>query len=428
MPKISKIIGREILDSRGFPTVEADLHFEGGAFGRAAVPSGASTGIHEALELRDGDALRFQKKGVLSAVSNVNGEISKLLLGTTDETIFSFDQKLIELDGTENKSRLGANAILAVSLAWAKAMADHEKTSLAEFIYQQCQVQEFSTEMRMPIPLMNVINGGAHANNSLDIQEFMLVPHNFPSFKEALRAGVEIFHSLRKILDEKGLSVAVGDEGGFAPSIASTDEALDYLLKASELSSYQIGEEGSLALDVAATEFYRDGRYHFAGEGENVQRDTDEMLEFYSRLLDKYPIVSIEDPLAEDDWDAWKKLTEKVASRTQLVGDDLFVTQEKRLSQGIRQGVANSILIKLNQVGTLAETLNTMRLASQNRYHAIVSHRSGETEDTSLSHLVVGTGVGILKTGSASRSDRTAKYNELLRLDEKLALPLARRF
>ncbi len=409
MSAIVGVHGREVLDSRGNPTVEAEVVLESGAVGRAIVPSGASTGEREALELRDGDPKRFHGKGVLKAVDNVNGEIAKRVCGMESLNQREIDLALIELDGTENKSRLGANAILAVSMAVARASAEELGISLYEYLGGR-----FAS--RLPVPLMNVINGGAHADNDLDIQEFMIVPVCGGSFREALRAGVEVFHTLKKVLKEKGFSTNVGDEGGFAPNLSSTREALDTLMLAIEKSGYRPGEDVLLALDCASSEFYEDGTYRLEGK----ELSSEELVEFYRGLIESYPIVSIEDPLSENDWEGWIKLSEVLGDKVQLVGDDLFTTNPKILREGIEKGVANSILVKLNQIGTLSETLDTIMLAKENGYSAIISHRSGESEDTFIAHLAVATNSGQIKTGSASRSDRIAKYNELLRIEEEL--------
>lgn len=409
MSAIVEVKGREVLDSRGNPTVEAEVILESGAVGRAMVPSGASTGEREALELRDGDPKRFFGKGVLKAVDNINGEIAKRIIGMESLNQREIDLALIDLDGTENKSRLGANAILAVSMAVAKATANELEIPL--FVYlggiNAC---------RLPVPLMNVINGGAHADNPLDIQEFMIVPVCGGSFREALRAGVEVFHTLRKVLKEKGHSTNVGDEGGFAPNLGSSQEALDTLLTAIERSGYKPGEDVLLALDVASSELEENGLYNLEGK----KLSWEDMIRFYEDLIERYPIVSIEDPLSENDWEGWKELTKVLGGKVQLVGDDLFTTNPKILKKGIEEGVANSILIKLNQIGTLTETMDTVMLAKESGYTSIVSHRSGETEDTFIAHLSVALNSGQIKTGSASRSDRTAKYNELLRIEEFL--------
>ncbi|RUM30036.1 MAG: phosphopyruvate hydratase [Aquifex sp.] len=409
MSKIIRVHGREVLDSRGNPTVEVEVELESGAVGRAIVPSGASTGEREALELRDGEQGRFLGKGVLKAVDNVNGVIAKALKGLEPYNQREIDEILINLDGTENKSKLGANAILGTSMAVARATAQELGIPLYEYLGGKFGY-------RMPVPLMNVINGGAHADNNLDIQEFMIVPVCGGSFKEALRAGVETFHNLKKILKEKGYSTNVGDEGGFAPNLNSSEEALDILLQAIEKAGYKPGEDILLALDVASSEFYEDGVYKF--EGKTLRAE--EMVEFYEKLINKYPIVSIEDPMSENDWEGWKLITQKLGSRVQLVGDDLFTTNPKILKKGIEEGVANAILVKLNQIGTVSETLDTVMLAKEKGYSAIISHRSGETEDTFISHLAVATNSGQIKTGSASRTDRIAKYNELIRIEERL--------
>ena len=409
MSKIVRVHGREVLDSRGNPTVEVEVELESGASGRAIVPSGASTGEREALELRDNDPKRYLGKGVLKAVDNVNSVIAKALKGLEPSNQREIDQILIELDGTENKSRLGANAILGTSMAVARACANELGIPLYEYLGGKFAY-------RLPVPLMNVINGGVHADNPLDVQEFMIVPVCGGSFKEALRAGVETFHHLKKILKERGYSTNVGDEGGFAPNISSTEEALDTLLEAIEKAGYKPGEDILLALDVASSEFYENGVYKFEGK----KLDYEGMIRFYEKLIEKYPIVSIEDPLSENDWEGWKVITKELGSKVQLVGDDLFTTNPKILKKGIDEGVANAILVKLNQIGTVSETLDTVMLAKERGYSAIISHRSGETEDTFIAHLAVATNSGQIKTGSASRTDRIAKYNELLRIEEKL--------
>jgi len=409
MSRIKRVHGREVLDSRGNPTVEVEVELESGAVGRAIVPSGASTGEREALELRDGDPRRYLGKGVLKAVDNVNCVIAKALIGLEPYNQREIDQVLIELDGTENKSKLGANAILGASMAVARAAANELGIPLYEYLGGKFGY-------RLPVPLMNVINGGAHADNNLDIQEFMIVPVCGGSFREALRAGVETFHHLKKILKEKGYSTNVGDEGGFAPNLNSSEEALDILMQAIEKAGYKPGEDILLALDVASSEFYENGLYKFEGK----ERSAEEMIEFYEHLIKKYPIISIEDPMSEDDWEGWKEITKRLGDRVQLVGDDLFTTNPKILKKGIEEGVANAILVKLNQIGTVSETLDTVMLAKERNYSAIISHRSGETEDTFISHLAVATNAGQIKTGSASRTDRIAKYNELLRIEERL--------
>ncbi len=409
MSAIVRVHGREVLDSRGNPTVEAEVVLESGAVGRAMVPSGASTGEREALELRDGDKNRFFGKGVLKAVDNVNGEIAKALKGMESSEQREIDNLLIELDGTPSKSRLGANAILAVSMAVARASAEELGIPLYKYLGG-------ISARRMPVPLMNLINGGVHADNPLDIQEFMVAPVCGSSFREALRAGVEVFHSLKGILKEKGLSTNVGDEGGFAPQIGSTVESLEVLMEAIERAGYLPGRDVLLALDCASSEFYRDGYYHL--EGKKLGRD--EIIKFYEDLIERFPIVSVEDPMAENDWEGWKAITQALGNRVQLVGDDLFTTNPETLREGIEMGAGNSILIKLNQIGTLSETLDTVRIASDAGYSSIISHRSGETEDAFIAHLAVALNTGQIKTGSASRSDRIAKYNELLRIEEDL--------
>ncbi len=410
---ISKLIAREILDSRGNPTVEVDLYLDDGSMGRAAVPSGASTGTHEAVELRDNDT-RYGGKGVQLAVANVNTEIASSVVNK------SFDQKsldgtLISLDGTENKNRLGANAILGASLAFAKAAAISSKIPLYKY-FQTISAGEHSVVL--PVPMMNILNGGRHASGSTDLQEFMIVPVGAPSFKEALRYGTEVFHTLKELLAERKLSTTVGDEGGFAPAIGSNENALQIIVKAIEKAGYKPGVDICLAIDAAASEFYKDGVYNLATESK--QLSATELIALYSQWVEKYPIISLEDGLAEDDWEGWRELTEKLGSKLQLVGDDLFVTDIKRLQEGIGKGVANSILIKLNQIGTVSETISTMVLAKTAQYTTIVSHRSGETEDTTIADFVVGLETGQIKTGSLSRSERTAKYNQLLRIEEQL--------
>ena len=410
MTAILDIIGREILDSRGNPTVEVDVVLEDGSQGRAAVPSGASTGAYEAVELRDGGD-RYLGKGVLDAVEFVNTEIFEAVAGLDATHQRMIDETLIDLDGTENKSRLGANAILGVSLAVAKAAA--EATGLPLYSY----VGGVAASL-LPVPMMNIINGGAHADNPIDIQEFMIMPVGADSIAEAVRMGSEIFHTLKKALHEAGHNTNVGDEGGFAPGLASTTDALDFILKAVEGAGYKPGEDVMLALDCAATEFYKDGRYNLAGEGRLL--DAGEMADYLANLVDKYPILSIEDGMAEDDWDGWKTLTDKLGGRCQLVGDDLFVTNTKRLTTGIEKGIANSILVKVNQIGTLTETLEAVNMAHKASYTAVMSHRSGETEDATIADLAVATNCGQIKTGSLARSDRLAKYNQLIRIEEEL--------
>ncbi|MFH1380718.1 MAG: phosphopyruvate hydratase [Candidatus Omnitrophota bacterium] len=410
--KIRKIHGREILDSRGNPTVEVDVILEDGSFGRASVPSGASTGEHEAVELRDGDKTRFMGKGVTKAVSNVNGEISGKIQGMNALEQEKIDKTMIDLDGTENKSRLGANAILGVSLAVAKAAAISRKLPLYRYIGgEKANV--------LPIPMMNIVNGGEHADNNVDLQEFMIMPVGAPSFKEALRMGSEVFHNLKKILTSKKLLTAVGDEGGFAPNLESNVEAVEVILEAISKAGYKSGKDISIALDPASSSFFKDGKYILEAEKKR-ENSSNDMIEFYSKWVDKYPIVSIEDALAEDDWDGWAKLTIALGKKIQLVGDDLFVTNTKRLKMGIEKHVANSILIKLNQIGTLTETKEAIEMAKKAGYTAVVSHRSGETEDTTIAHLVVAMNTGQIKTGSVCRTDRVCKYNELLRIEEEL--------
>lgn len=413
MSKIVGINARQILDSRGNPTVEVDVYTEEGVCGTAAVPSGASTGEHEACELRDGDKNIYMGKSVLKAVQNVQDHIAPILEDEVDVTEqIEIDRLLLEVDGTENKTKLGANAILAVSMAAARAAA----IELGQPLYQYLGGAYART---LPVPLMNVINGGSHADNTLDFQEFMLVPHGFSRFSDALRAGVEVFHHLKKVLHDKGLNTAVGDEGGFAPNLKSNEEALQYLVTAVEKAGYKVGDHISFALDVAASSFFKDGKYDLASENRKVT--SDEMIALYATLAKKYPIVSIEDGLDENDWPGWKKLTDTLGRDTQLVGDDLFVTNAKLLARGIEARTANSILIKLNQIGTVTETLQTIELAKTNGYTTIISHRSGETEDTFIADLAVATNSGQIKTGSASRTDRVAKYNRLLRIEEELA-------
>ncbi len=413
MTAITDIIGREILDSRGNPTVEVDVVLETGAMGRAGVPSGASTGAHEAHELRDGDKKRYAGKGVLKACESVNGEIFDALSGMDAEDQFLIDNTLIGLDGTDNKERLGANAILGVSLAVARAAADEAGQPLYRFIG--------GTHAHvLPVPLMNIINGGQHADNPIDIQEFMIVPVGADTFAEAVRCGAEIFQTLKKALSDAGHGTNVGDEGGFAPNLKNSTEALDFIVKSIEKAGYKPGGDVMLALDAASSEFFAKGKYELAGEGKFL--DAAGMVEYYRDLAAKYPIVSIEDAMAEDDWDGWKALTEALGDKVQLVGDDLFVTSPKRLAEGIEKGVANSILIKVNQIGTLTETLETVEAAHKAGYTTVISHRSGETEDTTIADIAVATNSGQIKTGSLSRSDRTAKYNQLIRIEEELGL------
>ena len=411
MSAIVDLIAREILDSRGQPTVECDVLLESGVLGRAAVPSGASTGSREAIELRDGDMERYGGKGVLKAVENINTEICEAVIGV-DATEQSFvDKTLIELDGTENKSRLGANAILAVSMAVAKAAAEESGLPLHRYLGG-------AGAMSMPVPMMNVINGGAHADNSLEMQEFMIIPTGMPRFREALRCGAEVFQTLKKLLKERGLSTAVGDEGGFAPRLPRNEAALKVIIEAIDAAGYRPGEDVMLGLDCASSEFYEEGEYMLASEG--LALTSAEFIDYLAAWVDKYPIISIEDGMAEDDWEGWKLLTERLGSRVQLVGDDLFVTNTRYLRQGIEQGIANSVLIKVNQIGTLTETFAAIEIAKRARYTAVVSHRSGETEDTTIADIAVATNAMQIKTGSLSRSDRLAKYNQLLRIEEDL--------
>lgn len=413
-PTIAKVLAREILDSRGNPTVEVDLTLSDGSFGRAAVPSGASTGKYEAVELRDGDKKRYGGKGVLKAVANVNGELAKKLKGKTF-TQRSLDELLIELDGTPNKGRLGANALLGVSLAFAHAMAASAKTPLYTYL---AKVSKTKNKVQLPVPMMNILNGGKHAENSTDFQEFMIVPHGFTSFSKALQAGTEVFHALKKILHSKGLNTTVGDEGGFAPSLKDNESAAALCVEAIKAAGYKPGTQISLALDVAASELYEGGMYVLATEGKKLT--SAQMVDYYVALAKKYPIVSIEDALDEDDWDGYALLTKKLGKKVQLVGDDLFVTNVERLQRGIDAATANSILIKVNQIGTVSETIDAINLANKHGYTAVMSHRSGETEDATIADFAVGSGVGQIKTGSLSRSDRTAKYNQLLRIEGAL--------
>jgi len=410
--KITKVIGREIMDSRGNPTVEVDVILEDGTLGRAAVPSGASTGAHEAVELRDGDKSRYMGKGVTKAVGNVNGEIAGAVSGMDAAAQEKLDNVLIKLDGTPNKSRLGANAILGVSMAAAKAAAISAKKPLFRYLG--------GNEARiLPIPMLNILNGGQHADNNVDIQEFMIMPTGAPSFKEALRMSSEVFHNLKNILKSKKLATSVGDEGGFAPNLRSNEEALEVILEAISAAGYKAGKDIKIALDPASSEFFKDGNYVLTDEP-NPRKTPSEMVDFYEEWVRKYPIVSIEDGMAEDDWEGWKINTERLGDKVQLVGDDLFVTNTERLKKGIDNGIANSILIKVNQIGTLTETLAAIKMAKNAGYTAVISHRSGETEDTTIAHLAVATGVGQIKTGSTSRTDRVCKYNELLRIEEIL--------
>jgi enolase len=411
MSTIVDIIGREVIDSRGNPTVECDVLLESGTLGRAAVPSGASTGSREAIELRDGDASRYGGKGVLRAVENINTEISEAILGLDASEQAYLDKTLIDLDGTDNKARLGANATLAVSMAVAKAAAEESGLPLYRYFGG-------SGAMSLPVPMMNVINGGAHANNNLDLQEFMIIPIGAPTFREALRYGAETFQALKKILHDRGLSTAVGDEGGFAPSVANHEAAIQLILEAIEKAGYTPGTQIALGLDCAASEFFKDGRYHLHGEG--LSLSAPEFSNLLATWADRYPIISIEDGMAENDWDGWRVITDQLGDKVQLVGDDLFVTNTRILREGIEAGIANSILIKINQIGTLTETFAAIELAKRNNYTAVVSHRSGETEDTTIADIAVATNALQIKTGSMSRSDRIAKYNQLLRIEEDL--------
>ena len=409
---IADIVAREILDSRGNPTVEADVILSSGIVGRAAVPSGASTGEHEAIELRDNDKERYLGKGVQLAVQNITETIAPALAGADATDQMSIDQQLIELDGTPNKASLGANAILAVSMATARAAAQELGLPLWRYLGGPL------TRV-MPVPMMNILNGGAHATNTVDLQEYMIIPVGAESFSEGLRMGTEVFHALKKVLVKRKLSTGVGDEGGFAPDLKSDEEAITVVLEAIEAAGYQPGQQIALALDCAASELFKDGKYTFKKSGAGT-RDASGMVDLYTQWIDKYPIVSIEDGLAEDDWEGWKLLTEAIGERCQLVGDDLFVTNTERLSRGIEEGIANSILIKVNQIGTLTETLEAIEMARSAGYLSVISHRSGETEDTFIADLAVGTGAGQIKTGSASRTDRVAKYNQLLRIEQQL--------
>ncbi|KIC43477.1 enolase [Ruegeria sp. ANG-R] len=411
MSTIIDIHAREILDSRGNPTVEVDVILEDGTMGRAAVPSGASTGAYEAVEKRDGDKARYMGKGVLEAVAAVNGEIAEELMGFDATEQVAIDQAMIELDGTENKGRLGANAILGVSLATAKAAADFTTQPLYRYVG--------GTSARvLPVPMMNIINGGEHADNPIDIQEFMIMPTSAANIREAVRMGSEVFHTLKKELSAAGLNTGIGDEGGFAPNIASTREALDFILKSIEKAGYKPGEEIHLALDCAATEYYKDGKYVLSGEGKTLT--SDENAAYLAALVSDYPIISIEDGMSEDDWDGWKALTDAIGDQVQLVGDDLFVTNPERLAEGIERGCANSMLVKVNQIGSLTETLRAVDMAHRARYTNVMSHRSGETEDATIADLAVATNCGQIKTGSLARSDRLAKYNQLIRIEESL--------
>jgi enolase len=411
MSIITDIYAREVLDSRGNPTVEVEVFLESGAFGRAIVPSGASTGAHEAIELRDGDKGRYLGKGVLKAVENVNDIIAPEIIGLDALDQVGIDSKMIDLDGTPNKAKLGANAILAVSMAVARAAAEHLEIPL--YVY----LGGFNAK-QLPVPMMNIVNGGAHADNNVDVQEFMVLPVGAPSFKEALRWGAEIFHNLKAVLKDKGLNTAVGDEGGFAPNLASNEEAITTILSAIERAGYKPGVDVFLGMDVASTEFFKDGKYHLEGEGKSFT--SAEWVDFLAAWVDKYPIITIEDGCSEDDWEGWKLITDKLGKKVQLVGDDLFVTNTTRLSQGIEQGIGNSILIKVNQIGTLTETFDAIEMAKRAGYTAVVSHRSGESEDSTIADIAVATNAGQIKTGAPSRTDRVAKYNQLLRIEDQL--------
>ena len=411
MSAIIDVIAREILDSRGNPTVEVDVLLESGVLGRAAVPSGASTGSREAIELRDGDKSRYLGKGVLNAVEHVNTEICEAIIGLDVEDQAFIDQTMIDLDGTENKSRLGANALLAVSMACARAAAEQAGLPLYRYLGG-------AAPMALPVPMMNIINGGAHANNNIDMQEFMIIPVGAPSFREALRYGAEVFHALKKLLDDAGMATTVGDEGGFAPNLESHEAALKLIVQAIEKAGLQPGIDVAIGVDCAASEFHKDGRYHLESEG--LKLTAAEFTDYLAAWCDKYPVISIEDGMAEGDWDGWKLLTDKLGKRVQLVGDDLFVTNTKILKEGIDKGIANSILIKVNQIGTLSETFQAIEMAKQAGYTSVISHRSGETEDTTIADLAVATNARQIKTGSLSRSDRMAKYNQLLRIEEEL--------
>ncbi len=415
MPRIVDIKAREILDSRGNPTIEADVLLESGAVGSACAPSGASTGSREALELRDGDQQRYLGKGVTQAVGNINSEIRELLLGRDVTEQRDIDHAMIELDGTENKGRLGANAILAVSLAAAKAAAAHQKKPLYEYI---SDLQDDDNAYSLPVPMMNIINGGEHADNNIDIQEFMIQPVGAPTIAEAVRCGAEVFHALKSVLKKRGLNTAVGDEGGFAPDLPSNEAALEAIVEAIALTGYKLGDDITLALDCAASEFYKDGKYVLAGENRSLS--SEQFVDYLAELCDRYPIISIEDGQHEDDWAGWKILTDRLGEKVQLVGDDLFVTNTRILQRGIDENIANSILIKFNQIGSLTETLEAIKMAKDAGYTAVISHRSGETADTTIADLAVATAAGQIKTGSLCRSDRVAKYNRLIRIEEEL--------
>lgn len=413
MSEIIEVHGRQVLDSRGNPTVEADITLESGATGRAAVPSGASTGAHEAVELRDGDKKRFLGKGVTKAVKNINEILGPEILGLDAADQRGIDAAMLKIDGTDNKGKLGANAILAISMAVAKAAASESGLPLYKYIGG-------ANAHTLPVPMMNIINGGQHADNNVDMQEFMILPVGAPTFSEGLRMGVEVFHNLKKVLHDKGLNTAVGDEGGFAPDLKSNEEAVQVIMQAIEKAGYKPGDDVCLGLDCAATEYFKDGKYTLEGEVKDKVKSGDEVVAMLASWCEKYPIVTIEDGCSEDDWDTWKKLTDKLGKKVQLVGDDLFVTNVKRLSMGIEKGIGNSILVKVNQIGSLTETLEAIEMAKRARYTAVISHRSGETEDTTIADIAVATNAGQIKTGSASRTDRIAKYNQLLRIEEAL--------
>jgi enolase len=415
MSEIIKITAREILDSRGNPTVEVDVHLSSGVMGRAAVPSGASTGSREALEKRDGDEKRYKNKGVLCAVNAIHDVLAPALTGGSALNQQAIDDMLITLDGTKNKDNLGANALLGVSMAVSKAAAEHKGLSLHNYYAETYQPKK----QIQPTPMMNIINGGEHADNNLDIQEFMIMPLGAPSLSEAVRMGSEVFHTLKSLLNKEGLNTAVGDEGGFAPNLNSNEEALNWLIKAIKEAGYTAGKEIAIALDAAASEFYQDGLYHFASE--NRKLTSEELVDYYVDICERYPIVSIEDGMAENDWDGWALLTQKLGGKVQVVGDDLFVTNAEILQEGIDKNIANAILIKINQIGTISETFKTMHMAEENGYACVMSHRSGETEDTTIADLAVGTGCGQIKTGSLSRSDRVAKYNQLIRIEPQVS-------
>ncbi|MBN1621084.1 MAG: phosphopyruvate hydratase [Endomicrobiales bacterium] len=418
MSKIKKVIGREIVDSRGNPTVEVDVILENGILGRAAVPSGASTGEREALELRDGDKSRFMGKGVLKAVTNINKDIAATVCGMEVSEQKKIDDKMIKLDGTDSKNKLGANAILGVSLACARCAANEKQIPLYEYIRQTYGIK--SSDYILPVPLMNILNGGEHADNNVDLQEFMIAPVGKNSFREALRMGAEIFHNLKSVLKKKGYSTSVGDEGGFAPNLKSNEEALVVIQEAIKNAGYKIGQDVFLALDAAASELYENNQYVLEGEASDKNKKSEDMIKFYEDILSKYPIISIEDGLSEKDWNGWKMLTDKLGKKTQIVGDDIFVTNTKIFSEGIKKGIGNSILIKVNQIGSLTETVNAVQMAYDAGYTAVISHRSGETEDSFISDLAVALNTGQIKTGSASRTDRVCKYNQLMRIEEQL--------